>query len=72
MTSAVDGGWLLLLRLLPGLRLCAVLAEGGAVSHACCCRNGMASIHWAAGEGHSSIVEFLVARGANVHAQDKW
>ncbi len=46
------------------------LAEEGAVSHACCCREGRAPIHLAAREGHLSIVEFLVARGADVHAQD--
>ena len=56
---------------LPGLRLCVVLAEGGAVSHACCCRNGQASIHTAARYGYLSILEFLLARGADVHAQDK-
>ncbi len=47
------------------------LAEGGAVSHACCCRDGRAPIHEAAANGHLSILEFLVARGADVHAQDK-
>ena len=71
MTSAVDAGCLMLVRLLPGLLLCVVLAEGGAVSHACCCRDGEAPIHWAAGQGHMSILEFLVARGADVHAQAK-
>ena len=71
MTSAVDAGCLMVLRLLPGLRLCVVLAEGGAVSHARCCRDGGAPIVSAASGGHLSIVEFLVARGADVHAQDK-
>ena len=56
---------------LPGLLLCVVLAEGGAVSHACCCRDGQAPIHWAAWGGHLSTLEFLVARGADVHAQTK-
>jgi hypothetical protein len=56
---------------LPGLLLCVVLAEGGAVSHACCCRDGEAPTHLAAEEGYLSILEFLVARGADVHAQDK-
>jgi hypothetical protein len=42
------------------------------VSHACCCRRGEAPIHFAAERGHLSILEFLVARGANVHAQTKW
>jgi hypothetical protein len=71
MTSAVDAGCLMLLRLLPGLWLCVVLAEGGAVSHACCCRDGQAPIHLAAEQGDLSILEFLLARGANVHAQDR-
>ena len=57
-------------RLLRGLRLCVVLAEGGAVCHACCCRVGEAPIHKAADGGHLSCLEFLVARGADVHAQD--
>ncbi len=54
-----------------GLLLCVVLAEGGAVSHACCCRDGWAPIHWAARGGYLSCLEFLVARGADVHAQDE-
>jgi hypothetical protein len=36
-----------------------------------CCRYGWAPIQKAAEEGHLSILEFLVARGADVHAQDK-
>ena len=71
MTSAVDAGCLMLLCLLQGLRLCVVLAEGGAVSHACRCRDGEAPIHKAADGGHLSCVEFLVARGADVLAQSK-
>ena len=47
------------------------LIEGGAVSHACCCRFGAAAIHIAAEGGHLSCLEFLVARGADVHAQTK-
>jgi hypothetical protein len=47
-----------------------LLAEGEAVSHACCCRGGEAPIHKAADGGHLSILEYLVARGADVHAQD--
>jgi len=43
-----------------------VLAEEGAVSHACCCRGGQGPIHWAAHWGHLSILEFLLARGADV------
>ena len=46
------------------------LAEGGAVSHACCCRDGKAPIHKAADGGHLSILEFLVARGADVGTSD--
>ncbi len=48
----------------------AGLAEGGAVSHACCCRYGQTPIHLAARRGDLSSLEFLVARGADVHAQD--
>ena len=51
--------------------VCVVLAEGGAVSHACCFRRCRAPIHKAAMGGHLSILEFLVARGADVHAQTK-
>ena len=51
--------------------VCVVLAEGGAVSHACCCRSGKAPIHRAALRGHLLCLEFLVARGADVNAQDK-
>jgi hypothetical protein len=47
------------------------LAEGGAVSHACCCRDGQAPIHKAAKAGYLSILEFLVARGADVNAPTK-
>ncbi len=69
------GCWLfdagVIVAVLPGLLLCVVLAEGGAVSHACCCRDGWAPIHWAARGGHLLILEFLLARGANVHAQTK-
>ena len=48
-----------------------LLAEGGAASHACCCRDGQAPIHWAALGGDLSCLEFLVARGADVHALTK-
>jgi ankyrin repeat protein len=47
------------------------LAEEGDVSHACCCRHGWAPIHYAADGGHLSILEYLVAQGADVHAQDR-
>ena len=48
-----------------------LLAEGGAVSHACCCSRGEAPIHKAAQRGHLACLEVLVARGADVHAQNK-
>ena len=51
--------------------VCVVLAEGGAVSHACCCRHDQAPMHKAAFGGHLSCLEFLVARGADVNAQSK-
>jgi hypothetical protein len=41
-----------------------VFAEGGAVSHACCCRDGEAPIHLAAGGGHLSCVAALKSAGA--------
>ncbi len=47
------------------------LAEGGAVSHACCCRNDQAPIHKAARGGDLLMLEFLVARGADVNAQNE-
>ena len=71
MTTAIDAGCLMLLRLLQGLRRCVVLADGGTASHACCCRDGRAPIHRSAQQGDLSCVEFLVARGADVHAQDE-
>ena len=67
----MDAGCLVRLRWLQGLLLCAVLVEGGAVSHACCCRDGEAPIHLAAKNGNVLCLEFLVARGADVHAQTK-
>ena len=39
------------------------------MSHACCCRDGQAPIHMAATRGDLSCLEFLVARGADIHAQ---
>ncbi len=48
-----------------------MLAEGGAVSHACCCSWGHAPIFRAADYGHLSCLEFLVAQGANVNAEDE-
>ena len=35
-------------------------------------RNGMAPIHLAAGGGHASCIEFLVTKGADIHAKDGW
>ena len=47
------------------------LIEGGAFSHACFCSGGSAPIHLAAGRGHSSTVELLIAKKADVNARDK-
>ncbi len=47
------------------------LIEGGAFSHACFCSYGQAPIHLAAGQGHSSTVELLIANDADVIARDK-
>ena len=47
------------------------LIERGAFSHACFGRNGGAPIHWAAQGGHSSTLELLIARNADVNARDK-
>ena len=38
-----------------------LLAEGGAVCHTCCCRDGEAPIHKAAEYNNLSCLEFLVA-----------
>jgi hypothetical protein len=58
--------------MVAGRRWCVGLIEGGAVSHACCCRSGHTPIHWAAGNGrlsswpdgngHLSCLELLIAR----------
>jgi hypothetical protein len=48
------------------------LADGWEVSHACFCRSGQAPIHKAAEYGHLSCLEWLVAKGADFHAQDGW
>jgi hypothetical protein len=68
----VDAGCLMRLWWLQGLRRCAVLAEGGAVSHACCFSEGKAPIHEAAIQCHLPCLELLVAQGAEVDAKDKW
>ena len=47
------------------------LIEGGAFSHACFCSDGEAPIHWAARGGHSSTLELLIAKNADVNARDK-
>ena len=31
-----------------------------------------APIHLAAGGGHASCIEFLVTKGADIHAKDRW
>ena len=46
------------------------LIEGGAFSHACFCSGGLAPIHLAAGGGHSSTLELLIANDADVNVQD--
>ena len=46
-------------------------AEGGAFSHACFFSDGQAPIHFAAGHGHSSALELLVAKNADMNVQDK-
>jgi hypothetical protein len=70
MRSAVDAGCLMRLGWLQGLLQCAELAEGGAMSHACCCRSGRAPIHFAASNDRLPCLEWLVAKGADVHARD--
>ncbi len=47
------------------------LIEGGAFSHACFCSYGGVPIYEAAGGGHSSTVELLIAKKADVNARDK-
>ena len=47
------------------------LIEGGAFSHACFCSRGQAPIHWATEKGHSSTVELLIAKKADVNARNK-
>jgi ankyrin repeat protein len=44
---------------------------GGMLPHACFCSNGMAPIHLAAGGGHSSALELLVSKNADVNAKDE-
>ena len=43
-----------------------------AFCNACCCRDGMAPIHSAASGGSVACIEFLITRGADVHARDKF
>ena len=71
MRSAVDAGCLMRLGWLQGLLRCAELAEGGAMSHARCCRDGWAPVHLAARFGHLPCLEWLVAGGADVHVETK-
>ena len=72
MRSAVDAGCLMRLGWLQGLLRCAELAERGAMSHAWFCRSGRVPIHFAASNGHLPCLEWLVAKGADFHAQDGW
>ena len=44
---------------------------GWAFSHACFCSDGWAPIHGAASAGYSSALELLIAKNADVNAQDK-
>ena len=53
------------------LLLCCDEIERGARSYACCCRDGRAPIHRAAAEGHTSTVELLISKNADVNVQDK-
>ena len=48
------------------------LADGWEASHACFCRSGQAPIHLAASNGFLPCLEWLVAKGADYHAQDGW
>ena len=52
-----------------GVQCCGI--EGGASSHACCCRNGEAPIHKAVVGGHLSCLELLLTRNADVNVQDE-
>jgi ankyrin repeat protein len=47
------------------------LIEEGAFAHACFCSDGKAPIHFAAGGGYSSALELLIAKNADVNAQNK-
>jgi hypothetical protein len=51
------------------LAVCEI--ERGVRSDACCCRDGKASIHLAAWGGHTSTVELLISKSADVNVQDK-
>ena len=56
-----------------GGECCCVVCEieGGARSDACCCRDWDAPIHKAAWGGHTSTVELLISKSANVQVQNK-
>ena len=42
---------------------------GGAFAHACFCSDGKAPIHSAAEGGHSSALELLIAKNADVNVR---
>ena len=64
-------------------RLCMCVVDGGRVllycdeiergarSYACCCRGEQAPIHRAAAKGHTSTVELLISKNADVNVQDE-
>ncbi len=49
----------------------ALDVELGARCDACHDRIGQAPIHWAAEGGHTSTVELLISKGADVNLQDE-
>ena len=51
-------------------RITVIACERTAFSHACFCSDGVAAIHKAAGGGHSSTLELLIANDADVNVQD--
>ncbi len=51
--------------------LCVAEIEGGAVSHAYFCRSNEAPIHQITRGGYLSGLELLLAKNADVNAQDK-
>ena len=55
------------------LLLCCDEIERGARSYACCCRDGQTPIpiHLAALRGHTSTVELLISKNADVNVLDQ-